>query len=471
VQAATATSSITVLSTTESVCPVCLRRINAERTAEGDDVYLRKTCPDHGSFRTILWRGLASWHAWGRFIRRAARPPQCTSPISHGCPFDCGLCPDHRQHTCCVVVEVTARCNLTCPICFADAAPVRAQDPTLDEIIARCRALLASGGPFNVQLSGGEPTIRNDLPQMVERIRSMGFPFVQLNTNGIRLAKDHRYACSLREAGLDCVFLQFDGTTAGTYSAIRGRDLLDIKLAALRHCGEAHLGVVLVPTLVPGVNTNQIGDILRLAISSTPAVRAVHFQPVSYFGRYPRPPRDSDRITIPEVLRGIEEQTSGLFRASDFHPPSAENAYCSFQGQFRIGASGSVEPASSPPQTSCCGSKTAPPLVQPGDGARRARQYVARQWAYPPVRESTSCCSSEPELASFDRFLAASARTLSVSGMAFQDAWNLDLERLRECFLHSVDVHQRLIPLCAWNLTASNGRALYRGGTAEAGAQ
>lgn len=467
-ETATAGPAVSVLSTTESVCPVCLRRIAAERTAEGDAVYLRKSCPEHGSFRTILWRGLDSWQAWGGTgTPRPVCTPPSAHPVANGCPFDCGLCQDHRQQTCCVVLEVTARCNLTCPICFADAAPARAADPTLEELAARARTLLAAGGPFNIQLSGGEPTVRNDLPQIVERIRGLGFPFVQLNTNGLRLAKDAGYARTLRDAGLDCVFLQFDGTRADVYRAIRGRDLLDLKLAALDHCAAAHLGVVLVPTLVPGVNLDQIGDILRLAMARLPAVRAVHFQPVSYFGRYPHLPLDADRITIPEVLRGIEEQTGGLFRACDFHPPSAENAYCSFQGQFRVAASGKVEPAA-PAKTSCCGSAP-PPLVQLGDGARRSRQYVARQWAYPPVSEAACGGGSGSDVDSFDRFLAAGARTLSVSGMAFQDAWNLDLDRLRDCFLHAIDAQQRLIPLCAWNLTRSDGQALYRSDRSQEG--
>lgn len=463
-ESAPAASPLTLLGTTESVCPVCLRRIPAQRLAEADNVYLHKSCPDHGSFRTILWRGLDSWHAWGRSVPpRPPAPPLCPTPASRGCPFDCGLCPDHRQHTCCVVLEVTARCNLTCLVCFADAAPSRAQDPTLDQIAARCHALLASAGPVNIQLSGGEPTIRNDLPKIIEIIRAMGFPFVQLNTNGIRLAKDPAYARTLRDAGLDCVFLQFDGMTPAVYRTIRGRDLLDLKLAALDHCAAAHLGVVFVPTLVPGVNTSHIGAILRFAIANLPTVRAVHFQPISYFGRYPAPPRDADRITIPEVLRAIEDQTSGTFHASDFHPPAAENAYCSFQGRFRIAASGAVEPASSPAHASCCGTAPSPSLVQLGAGSARSRRSVARQWAYP---ESPS--HADPSLASFDRFLAQGARTLSVSGMAFQDAWNLDLDRLRDCFLHAIDPQQRLIPLCAFNLTSTTGQTLYRAAPVEA---
>lgn len=463
----------TILSSTESVCPVCLRRIDAQRIVEGDEVFLRKSCPEHGSFQTVIWRGADSYLSWAGPDKTPSRPPVCDSSISKGCPYDCGLCPDHRQHTCCVILEVTNRCNLSCPVCFADASVTSREDPTLEEIARRCRSLLAAGGPFNIQLSGGEPTLRNDLPEIIAMIRSMGFPFLQLNTNGIRLAKDTKYLSRLKQAGLDCVFLQFDGFKPQTYRGIRGKDLLKAKLAAIRNCGEQQLGVVLVPTLVPNVNTDEIGDILHLALACSPTIRAVHFQPVSYFGRYPGTPRNSDRITIPEVLREIEKQTSGKFHASDFHSGSGENTYCSFQGKFWISKDGGIRPAARPSSTSCCGTAPGQSLVQlgnraeqngNGDGARRARRFVAQQWSFPIIPEPQSCNKKEENsgLASLDAFLAENAHALSVSGMAFQDAWNLDLERLRECFLHIVNEDGKLIPLCAYNLTSTLGNALYR---------
>jgi uncharacterized radical SAM superfamily Fe-S cluster-containing enzyme len=455
-------SDVTFLNKTQSVCPVCLRRLDAERVAEGNNVYLRKECPEHGSFRTILWRGLESWRAWGAAAKSAVRSAEGSGVSGPGCPFVCGLCPEHHQQTCCVVLEVTARCNLACPVCFAAASPARAEEPEFDAIASHCAALRSQAGAVNLQISGGEPTVRDDLPRIVA-LASAQFPFVQLNTNGLRLARDPGYARVLREAGLGCVFLQFDGLTSHVYRTIRGRDLLHAKLAAIHNCGEARLGVVLVPTLVPGVNTGQIGEILNFAMQHMPTVRAVHFQPISYFGRYPAEPRDRDRITIPEVLAGIEEQTGGAFRAADFRPPTAENAYCSFQGRFRIAEPGAVEPMPPPAQASCCGTTAGDGLVQlGGDGARRSRQYVARQWAHPGGGGSAGCCG-DAETTSFDQFLAGTARVLSVSGMAFQDAWNLDLERLRDCFLHAFDDEHRLIPLCAWNLTAMNGAPLYRG--------
>lgn len=462
-----------VLSETESLCPVCLRRISARRVAEGDDVYLCKRCPDHGGFKTIIWRGVESYASWGSACRMPARPPVCSSGVERGCPFDCGLCPDHRQHTCCVVLDVTERCNLACPVCFASAGESAKPDPPADEIVAWCRRLLELGGPFNLHLSGGEPTVRRDLPDIIRRVRALGFTYIQLNTNGVRLARDPEYAQELKDAGLTCVFLQFDGVSDEVFRAIRGKPLLDTKLEAIANCDRAHLGVVLVPTLVPGVNTSQIGEILRTGVRLAPAVRAVHFQPVSYFGRYPAGRTDNDRITFPEVLRLIEEQTTGAFKATEFYPASGENPYCSFHGKFWLDAEKRITPAPYPQFSSCCGPAVDPPssgLIQLGapmpqvsDGVRRAQRFVAQHWSYPSeAATADGCMPGNLDTSSFDQFLTSKKISLSISGMAFQDAWNLDLERLRECFLHVLSPAQKLVPLCAYNLTGAFGRTLYR---------
>jgi len=463
-----------VLAATESVCPECFERVAAERVREGGDVYLAKTCPEHGRFKTIVWRGQPSYESWAVSGKLPSQPPVCPSEIKRGCPFDCGLCADHRQKTCCVLLEVTARCNLACPFCFA-AVPNIAPDPSLEVIEGWYRTLLAAGGPFNIQLSGGEPTLRDDLPEIIAMARSLGFSFVQLNTNGLRLAEDVNYFRRLKRAGLDCVFLQFDGVTAAVYERIRGRALLEAKRKTIERCRQEQLGVVLVPTLVPGVNIDQIGAIIGIAIEAMPVVRAVHFQPVSYFGRYPDPPShqpsDHDRITLPEVMQQIERQTAGRIQASDFYPPAAENAYCSFQGKFVVQANGELK--SSPrPQTGCCrpvGQPAGNP-VQPGnqllvvaDGSERAQKFVARQWVFPATEPVVRDPSIPINVESLDTFLRDEKQnTLSISGMAFQDAWNLDLERLRECFIHVVGSDRRLVPLCAFNLTDAHGRALHR---------
>ena len=455
-----------LLAQTESVCPVCLHTLAAQRVAEGDDVYLIKHCPEHGHFKTIVWRRLASYQQWGMRGSRAARPPVCETTVKRGCPHDCGLCPDHLQHTCCVLLEVTQRCNIQCPICFASAAE-GSSDPDLGEIEAWLRLLLAHGSKVNIQLSGGEPTVRDDLPQVVKLARSLGFDFVQLNTNGIRLAKEAGYAQGLAEAGLDCVFLQFDGVNDEVYRRIRGARLLDIKTKAIERCAEAGLGVVLVPTLVPGVNVGEVGNIINFALARVPAVRAVHFQPISYFGRYPAPPADADRLTLPDIMAAIEVQTGGRIHASDFSPGSAENAYCSFSGKFFVGKDGGLHTAAEPAANACCGgvdtsSACGCGVPSRGDDALRARQFVASHW----VKPAPQTASNEPwlgmDVSSLDAFLATRQHSFCVSAMAFQDAWNLDLERLRECFIHVVAPDRRIVPFCAYNLTAISGESLYR---------
>ena len=222
--------SETILSTTESVCPECLAVLPAERVLRGDTVYLRKTCPEHGTFETVVWPGADLYAVWTR-PKIPATPERPGTAVTRGCPYDCGLCPDHRQQTCTALLEITQRCNLRCPVCFADAAHQPPPDPDLATIKSWYRMLLASNGPCNVQLSGGEPTLRHDLPEIIRLGRELGFGFIQINSNGLRLAEDPAYAAALRAAGLSSVFLQFDGTEEDIFEALRGRPLLKQKSA------------------------------------------------------------------------------------------------------------------------------------------------------------------------------------------------------------------------------------------------
>jgi 7,8-dihydro-6-hydroxymethylpterin dimethyltransferase len=454
-------SEAVVVGITESVCPICLKRIRAERVAEGDRVYLVKTCPEHGHFRAIIWRGQPSYRAWA-VPKIAALPPVCGTSVRRGCPFDCGLCPEHRQHSCCVLLEVTQRCNLNCPFCFAESGG-RNRDPDIGEIEGWYRTLLASGGPYNIQLSGGEPTLRDDLPEIIALGRSLGYDFFQLNTNGLRLARDPSYVRSLKKAGLSCVFLQFDGTNDTIYEKLRGTELFEEKKAAIACCAEHQLGVVLVPTLVPGVNTTDIGKIIQFAVARMPVVRGVHFQPISYFGRYPKEPSDDDRITIPEVINEIERQTGGKMQISDFRPPAAENAYCSFHGNFVLMDNGELKTWVMEGQGGCCQPQAA------AARAKKAQAFVAKRWVAPQSggkiagRAKTTECSSSINVDSLDAFIDRVEKyTLSISGMAFQDVWNIDLERLQDCFIHVVSPDNRVIPFCAYNLTDKQGKPLHR---------
>lgn len=439
---------------TESVCPECLRRIPAERRREGDRVYLHKTCPDHGSFRVLIWDGLPDIGTWTN-DRAASSPERCAAATDRGCPFDCGLCPEHRQQTCCVLLELTARCNLGCPICFASSGDAAAPDPGLDIVEGWYRVLAENGGHYNIQLSGGEPTLREDLPDIIRMGRRYGFDFFQLNTNGLRLV-DRDYARRLADAGLSCVFLQFDGLDDGIFRTIRGASLLHAKLRAIECCAAAGLGVVLVPTVVEGVNDGALGELLRFAVDRLPAVRGVHFQPLSFFGRFPSAPPE-ERLTIPRMLRAIQDQTGGLMKVEHFAPPGGEHARCSFHGNFYLDETGALRPATRAARASCC---CRPPSA--ADGMRKARSFVARQWSAPaPYRAPTATGDS------LDRFIHRASRyALAVSGMLFQDAWSLDLERLRDCHIHVMSRDGSLVPFCAYNLSARDGRTLYRPGSA-----
>lgn len=430
-----------VFAKTESVCPVCLRTIPAEKAVGPDGcIHMLKSCPEHGGFDTLIWEGgIIEYLSWDTSPLGDNRPPAAV-PARGGCPYDCGLCEAHESAGCCVLLELTRRCNLRCPVCFASAGE-DAPDPDLDEIAALYDMLMARGGPFNIQLSGGEPTVRGDLGEIVRLGRKKGFSFFQLNTNGLRIALEDGYAEQLRSDGVSCVFLQFDALSDAAYEVLRGRALLDTKLRAVERCAAAGLPVVLVPTLVPGVNTGEIGNILRFALSKAPAVRGVHFQPVSYFGRCELPEPET-RLTIPRVLREIEAQTGGAMKFSDFGGGGAESAYCSFHASYVRRGDGSLKAL--PRRESACCRKSS-----------EARDFVAGRWSAPG--------EPQPDEDGFDAFLReAAGRVFTVSGMVFQDAYNLDLERLRRCYISEADTARGMVPFCAYNLTSRDGRALYR---------
>jgi uncharacterized radical SAM superfamily Fe-S cluster-containing enzyme len=469
---------------TESLCPVCFGRIKAKRVTKGEDTFLEKECKDHGLFRTLIWRGKPSMDEWQR-PKDPVHPILCYRAVEKGCPFDCGLCEAHIQIPCSVLLEVTDRCNLNCTVCFADSCqtmyPAGAKprspligEPSLKKIAWFLERSMAAVGPSNLQLSGGEPTLRDDLPRIVEVARRIGYSFVQVNTNGLRLASDKAYVEELAAAGLSSIFLQFDGVDDDIYRSLRGKPLLDRKLQAIKHCGEAGLGVVLVPTLVRGVNTDSVGAIVRQALELTPAVRGIHFQPVSYFGRFPEQNKDEGRFTLPELMRYLEEQSAGLIKVTDFSPPGCEHSHCSFHATYIYSTGGRLRLLGGGRGDSCC------LTGHVEGGVKKTVETVSRRWTLPspapvtnrlPLLVETPCCNGNnldeagaDEPLGLDFFLQeiATGGSFTISAMAFQDADNIDLERLKGCCISVISPEGKLVPFCAYNLTSSEGKPLYR---------
>jgi 7,8-dihydro-6-hydroxymethylpterin dimethyltransferase len=432
----------------DSLCPECLRVVAGRLMADGEHVRMEKSCPEHGLFKATVWRGKPPILSW--FRPKLPYFGGHREKTAKGCPYDCGLCLSHSQRTCTALVEITGRCNLRCPVCFADSGTDSA-DPGCDELARMFAQIMTRTGGCNLQLSGGEPTVRKDLPRIINLAADAGFSFIQLNTNGLAFAEDAGLAPRLKKAGLSSIFLQFDGVRDEVFQSLRGRQLLGIKKLAIDRLAEAGLGIVLVATVVREVNEDQLWPLVRFGLDRQPQVRGVHFQPISYFGRYPvhfRP----EHITLPELMQGLADQSRGLLAIEDFRPPGCEHALCSFSARYLSKEDGGLQRL---------GAASCDCAPQPAEkGALTAIGVTARQWGFTPENDNSLESAAQNEL---DRFVSrVRSHTFGISAMAFQDAWTVNLERLRGCCIHVARPDGRLIPFCSYNLTARNGRSLYR---------
>ena len=413
---------------TRSVCPVCLQNLPAALIRESDGrIFLEKSCPEHGSFRTLVWQGKLDFEGW---LLGAA-------PLPEGqglrCPRDCGLCAEHEIGSCCTLLEVTPRCDLRCRFCFARGGE-REKEPSLDELKSAVDDIVRQCGPVLLQLSGGEPTLRDDLPELVRYAREAGCSYVQLNTNGLRLAREPDYAARLAGAGLDIVFLQFDGTRRDIYETLRGAPLLEQKKKTIEVCAAQRLGVTLVPTVVRGVNDDDLGELIGLAVSLAPAVRGIHFQPVSYFGRYPAMPDGDERYTLDALMADISAQAG--IPLTSFMPSRCDHPLCGFHANYLIEPDGGLRPLSSITHSS-----------HSRGCEKDNREYVARHWRRTPDEEPPAGLLSDEM--DFDSFLyRLRHNSLTLSAMAFQDAMNLNIERPHRCSLHVYDAG-KIKPFCA----------------------
>ena len=318
---------------TKSLCPECGKPLEAEVYDEDGKIFIKKTCDEHGEFVNTYWSDEELYNNVRQYVPSVAPVVNPSVDDTGACPSNCGLCSKHETSTVLGLIDVTNRCNLRCPVCFANAAAAGyLYEPSKDEIrqmLRNLRNLKPNPCPA-IQYAGGEPTIRKDIVELIEMAKEEGFTHVQIATNGIRLAKRENLAKQLKEAGLNTVYLSFEGVTPEPYIANKGRDLLPDKLQAIENCRKAGLGVVLVPTLVKGINDNQVGEIIKFAFDNNDIIYGVNFQPVSFSGRTPANQVEEQRITIPDFVNIIEKETDGQVPTSAFYPPSCVEPIAEF---------------------------------------------------------------------------------------------------------------------------------------------
>ncbi len=305
---------------TLSICPVCLRRIDAKIVFENGNVYMLKTCPEHGFNKVLIATDIEYYKNIRNYNKPSEVPLHFTTKTHYGCPYDCGLCTDHEQHSCLTVVEITDRCNLTCPTCYAMSSPHYGRHRTVEEVEKMLDIIVANeGNPDVVQISGGEPTIHPDFFTILDIAKTKPIKHLMVNTNGIRIAKDLEFTKRLASYAPDFeIYLQFDSFKAEALELLRGKDLRDIRIKAFEHLNEVNLSTTLVVTLQKGLNDDEIGKIIEYALLQ-PCVRGVTFQPVQIAGRLENFDPEKDRITMTDVRQKILDQTT-FFQPNDLIP-------------------------------------------------------------------------------------------------------------------------------------------------------
>jgi 7,8-dihydro-6-hydroxymethylpterin dimethyltransferase len=478
----TAHRNYTFLGTTQSLCPECLGLVPAKILDRGGRVYFRKTCPTHGVREDFVCSD-RKWYDQMEFALPAKSPAKFGVEPDKGCPFDCGLCTEHEQHTCVGVLEITSSCNLTCPMCYAGSSP-GGKHLSLADCKRQIDRLVEVEGRAEVcQLSGGEPTIHPQLEQILEYALSREIDYVMINTNGIRFAKDPALVeLVARHKDRMEIYFQFDGLNDDVYRALRGEPLLEIKLAALDALQRAGIQVTLVCTLQGGVNDDQMGPLVEFGLSRS-NISGISFQPATYSGRHVLPEELERRITYPDVIAGVARQTGGQFAESDFlplpcaHPNCHQIAIAYRQGKTAV------------PVTRFIDARANLDLLANGISFTRKKsrdlimQYLGRQACCAggcgeevqgskfelqgselPLLSPSLPLSVSPSSSAADEFFSkvlaqelGSENIFRITITSFLDAYNFDVRRLMKCCTHHVLPSGHVIPFCAYNVLYRDG--------------
>jgi len=467
---------------TQSICPECNRILPALVFERDGKVWMSKTCPEHGECEELYFGSYEMYKKFSTYWSDGKKAQSPNVPIDKcSCPMNCGLCSNHLSHTGLANIIVTNRCDLTCWYCFfyvkKGLEGAYLYEPTIEQIRAMVRTLRAQRPvPGNsVQITGGEPTLREDLVDIVRAIREEGIEHIQLNTNGITLALKPDLAIKLREAGVSNLYLSFDGVTPKT----NPKNHWEVPYT-LENCRKAGLGVVLVPTVIKSINDHELGAIIKFAWKNMDIVRAISFQPVSLTGRMSKKDREKYRITIPDCIERVEEQTEGMITKEDWFPVPSCSPVTHFIEAF------TKRPKYELSIHFACGAGTYVfedegkliPITQFVDvkGLLEYLDTVAEEinsgsnrylLAVKVVSKINSFIDKEkqPKGLSLAKLLASvllkhdyssagqfHLRSMFIGMMHFQDKYNQDEERLQRCDIHYLTPDLRIIPFCAFNV-------------------
>ncbi|HEX4095569.1 MAG TPA: radical SAM protein [Caulobacteraceae bacterium] len=449
------------LGQTTSLCEICLGLVPAKILAEDGRVFYQKRCHEHGVQKTLIADDVGYWKSQRDWLKPGDRPLALQSRTEHGCPYDCGLCPDHEQHSCLAIVEINDACNLTCPVCFAGSAVGRGGHRSLAEIEAMLDAVVASEGePDLVQLSGGEPTIHPQFFEVMAAAKARPIRHLMINTNGLRIAREPGFAERLAAfmPGLE-VYLQFDSLRREALMNLRGADLTRVRIEALEALERVGISTTLVATVKKGVNDAEIPDLVRFALNWR-CVRGVTFQPVQDAGRNDGFDAKAHRIVLTEIRRRVAE--AGVFGLADMIPlPCNPDQICIGYG---LRAGRTVTPVTSliPRELLVSAAPNTVAFEAYPELQRRVFDLLSLSTAQGDTSEklaSLLCCL--PEVAVPQDL--AYEHTFRVVISQFLDRYNFDLGTVKRSCVHFVQPDGRIIPFDTYN-------TFYRPGAAGAGA-
>jgi uncharacterized radical SAM superfamily Fe-S cluster-containing enzyme len=447
-----------LLKTSQSVCPECMRIIEGRIISKNNKVYLRKTCEEHGTVEVPVYSDTKEYLKAVKNNKPGTKPLHYQGSVREGCPRDCGLCEDHKQHTCVGIIEITEKCNLRCPVCFMDSTngvslPFEHVKKMID-LYVKCE-----GTPEVLQISGGEPTIHPDIFRILEYAGSKGIKYPMLNTNGIKLAdidfaKKISHTMDDRDSliGRPLIYMQFDGVTEETYTALRGRPLLELKLKALENCRNLGMNVALVPTVVKGINDHEIGRIIDLALSDN-NIKTVNFQPAALTGRFEPADKLSRRMTVSDILDEIEAQTSNLVKKKDFMNipcPYPTCSTCNYVYKFDDNVFSISDFLDTDDFIEDSVNRAIPDdkLLSEVDQALKALFSMSAVLCSDKTEEALDaiCGIEVPDI----KGLVDNITLISVH--AFMDEYSFDLERAKKCCVTEILPNGQMIPFCVYNV-------------------